>query len=49
MGIPVHVGGVGTWSALAFATVLTACAIAGKAACALGSAAAPIALRSRSG
>ena len=36
MGIQVHVGSVGTWSALAFAAVLTVCAIAGKAACAFG-------------
>lgn len=36
MGIQVHVGSVGTWSALAFAGVLTACALVGKAACAFG-------------
>jgi Kef-type K+ transport system membrane component KefB len=36
MGIQVHVGSVGTPAALAFAAVLTVCALAGKAACALG-------------
>lgn len=36
MGIQVHVGSVGTPSALVFAVVLTLCALAGKAACALG-------------
>jgi len=36
MGIQVHVGSVGTPAALAFAAILTACALAGKAACALG-------------
>ena len=36
MGIQVHVGSVGTTTALAFAGVLTFCALAGKAACGLG-------------
>jgi len=36
MGIQVHVGSVGTWSALALAAVLTVCALVEKAACALG-------------
>jgi Kef-type K+ transport system membrane component KefB len=36
MGIQVHVGSVDTPSSLAFAAVLTVCALAGKAACAVG-------------
>ena len=36
MGVQVHVGSVGSWSALAFAAVLTVCAVVGKAACAVG-------------
>ena len=36
MGIQVHIGSVGGGSALAFAVVLTVCALAGKAACAVG-------------
>jgi Na+:H+ antiporter len=36
MGVQVHVGSVGSWSALAFAAALTVCAVVGKAACAVG-------------